>query len=85
MERENQSQSVHYRTSLFAQKISSSGENNCAEVQGIIKKKQITCVGVGTVAVTGTGVLGVAIVEAAEGWGLELGTGCVEEGGLAVL
>lgn len=61
------------------------GEDNYAEVQGIIKKQIVTCVGVGTVAVTGTGVLGVASVEAAEGWGLELGTGCVEEGGMAVL
>ena len=43
-----------------------------------------TCVGVGIVAVAGAGVLGVAGVEAAVGWGLVLGTGCVEGGVFAV-
>lgn len=41
--------------------------------------KTFTCAGVETAVVAGAGVLGVTGVEAAEGWGLEAGTGCEEE------
>lgn len=36
-------------------------------------------------AVAGAGVLGVTDVEVAEGWDLELGMGCAEEGGFMEL
>lgn len=83
-EGENQSQSVHYLTSLYAQKISSSGRQLCSSI-GFTKKWILTSAGAGIVAVAGAGVLGVAGVEAAEGWGLELGTGCVEGVGFTVV
>ena len=56
-------------------------EDNDVQVS---KNQSLTCVGVGIVAVAGAGVLGVAGVEAAVGWGLVLGTGCVEETVFAV-
>lgn len=54
-------------------------------MQAVTKNQILTCTGVGIVAVAGAGALGVAGVEAAEGWGLELGMGCVEVGGFTVL
>lgn len=60
-------------------------EDNCAQVTSLTAERPIlTCAGVGTVAVAGAAVLGIAGVEAAEVWGLELGTGCVE-GGLPIV
>lgn len=83
-EGENQSQSVHCLTPPLCAKSShhQGGElgSKCWS-----KSQALTCTGVGIVAVAGAGVLGVAGVEAAGGWGLELGTGCVEVGGVTVV
>lgn len=71
---------IHYLTSLYAQKSSSSGSQ-----QWLKSCLILTCAGVGTVAVAEAGVLlGVTGVDAVEGWGLEPGTGWLEQGLTAV-
>ena len=78
-ERSKASQSTTSHPSM--RKVCHHKEDNDVQVS---KNQSLTCVGVGIVAVAGAGVLGVAGVEAAVGWGLVLGTGCVEETVFAV-
>lgn len=84
---ENQSQSAHCLTSLFALKFSSLGwrgrEGVTEKNSGPLGRKvPLTCAGVG---VAGAGVLDAAGVEAAGGWVLLMDVGCVDGVGAEVV